>query len=111
MDDWGLQQSELYAIGSRIKIAELARYISPPPLAWLALPFTLLPYPFAYMLWSALLLAALSGTWYLGAPGAGRGRLIHLWPALPGLPCIYPLHLPPPALFPPPSLPRPSTPL
>jgi len=97
--DLGLQQSELYAIGSRIKIAELARYISPPPLAWLALPFTLLPYPFAYMLWSALLLAALAGTWYLGAPGAGPVRLIHLVAALAWLPVIYALQLGQPGLL------------
>jgi hypothetical protein len=97
--DLGLQQSELYAIGSRIKIAELARYISPPPLAWLALPFTLLPYPFAYMLWSALLLAALAGTWYLGAPGAGPARFIHLVAALAWLPVIYALQLGQPGLL------------
>ena len=97
--DLGLQQSELYAIGSRIKIAELARYISPPPLAWLALPFTLLPYPFAYMLWSALLLAALAGTWYLGAPGTGPVRLIQLVAALAWLPVIYALQLGQPGLL------------
>jgi hypothetical protein len=97
--DLGLQQSELYAIGSRIKIAELARYISPPPLAWLALPFTLLPYPFAYMLWSALLLGALTGTWYLTAPGAGPARLIHLVAALAWLPVIYALQLGQPGLL------------
>src|SRR5216683_2461956 len=97
--DLGLQQSELYAIGSRIKIAELARYISPPPLAWLALPFTLLPYPIAYWSWSALLLAALVGTWYLAAPGAGRVRLIHLVAALAWLPVIYALQLGQPGLL------------
>jgi len=97
--DLGLQQSELYAIGSRIRIAELARYISPPPLAWLALPFTLLPYPIAYFSWSALLLAALAGTWYMAAPGAGRERLIHLVAALAWLPVIYALQLGQPGLF------------
>ncbi len=97
--DLGLQQSELDAIGSRIKIAELARYISPPPLAWLAVPFTLLPYPIAYMSWSALLLAALAGTWYLGAPGAGPARFIHLVAALAWLPVIYALQLGQPGLF------------
>jgi hypothetical protein len=97
--DLGLQQSELYAIGSRIKIAELARYISPPPLAWLALPFTLLPYPFAYLLWSVLLLGALTGTWYLVAPGAGPARLIHLVAALAWLPVIYALQLGQPGLL------------
>jgi arabinofuranan 3-O-arabinosyltransferase len=97
--DLNLQQSELDAIGSRIRIAELARYISPPPVAWLALPFTWLPYPLAYLLWSTLLLAALAGTWYLAAPGAGRLRLIHLAAALAWLPVIYGLQLGQPGLF------------
>lgn len=97
--DLNLQQSELDAIGSRIRIAELARYISPPPVAWLALPFTLLSYPVAYVLWSALLLAALAGTWYLAAPGTGRMRLIHLVAALAWLPVIYALQLGQPGLF------------
>jgi arabinofuranan 3-O-arabinosyltransferase len=97
--DLNLQQSALDAIGSRIRIAELARYISPPPVAWLALPFTLLPYPFAYVLWSALLLVALAGTWSVAAPGAGRLRLIHLVAALAWLPVIYALQLGQPGLF------------
>jgi arabinofuranan 3-O-arabinosyltransferase len=97
--DLNLQQSELDAIGSRIRIAELARYISPPPVAWLALPFTWLPYPVAYLLWSTLLSAALAGTWYLTAPGAGRLRLIHLLAALAWLPVIYALQLGQPGLF------------
>jgi hypothetical protein len=68
-------------------------------LAWLALPFTLLPYPFAYLLWSALLLGALTGTWYLAAPGAGPARLIHLVAALAWLPVIYALQLGQPGLL------------
>jgi hypothetical protein len=97
--DLNLQQAQLDALGSRITIAELARYISPPPVAWLALPFTWLPYPIAYLLWSALLLAALAGTWYLAAPGTGRVRLIHLVAALAWLPVIYALQLGQPGLF------------
>lgn len=97
--DLGLQQAELDAMGSRIGIAQLARYISPPPVAWLALPFTVLPYPVAYWTWSALLLIALVGTWYLAAPGAGRLRLIHLAAALGWLPVIYGLQLGQPGLF------------
>src|SRR6266851_3943379 len=97
--DLALQQAELNAMGSGIGIAELARYISPPPVAWLALPFTLLPYPLAYWLWSALLLLALGGTWYLAAPGAGRVRLIYLVAALAWLPVIYALQLGQPGIF------------
>lgn len=97
--DLGLQQSELNAMGSNITIAELARYISPPPLAWLALPFTLLPYPVAYWAWSGMLLLGLVGTWYLAAPGAGRVRLIHLVAALAWIPVIYGLQLGQPGIL------------
>jgi hypothetical protein len=97
--DLGRQQAQLDAMGSGIGIAQLARYISPPPVAWLALPFTLLPYPFAYWLWSAFLLAALVGTWFFAAPGAGRRRLIHLVAALGWLPVIYGLQLGQPGMF------------
>ncbi len=97
--DLGRQQSQLDAMGSGIGIAQLARYISPPPVAWLALPFTLLPYPVAYWLWSAFLLAALAGTWYLAAPGSGRWRIIYLVAALGWLPVIYGLQLGQPGMF------------
>jgi hypothetical protein len=97
--DLGRQQLQLDAMGSGIGIAQLARYISPPPVAWLALPFTLLPYPFAYWLWSAFLLAALGGTWFFSAPGAGRWRLIYLVAALGWLPVIYGLQLGQPGMF------------
>src|SRR6059036_1800587 len=63
--DLTLQQAELDAVGSGIKIAELARYISPPPVAWSALPFTVFPYPVAYWIWSGLLLSALVVAWRL----------------------------------------------
>jgi hypothetical protein len=95
--DLSLQQSQLDALGSGIKIAELARYISPPPLAFLAVPFTALPYPIAYCAWSALLVAALGLTWHLAAPGSGRLRLIFLVAAIGWLPVIYGLQLGQPA--------------
>ncbi len=97
--DLGLQQAQLDAMRSRIGVAQLARFISPPPVAWLALPFTFLPYEVAYWLWSALLLVALGGTWYLAAPGAGRVRLIHLIAALGWIPVIYALQLGQPGIF------------
>jgi len=97
--DLSLQQAELDAIGSGIKIAELARYISPPPVAWLALPLAPLPYEVGYWVWSAMLLVALAWTWYLAAPGRGPWRLFHLAAAIAWLPVIYGLQLGQPALF------------
>jgi hypothetical protein len=97
--DLGLQQKELDALGSGIKIAELARYISPPPVAWAALPFTALPYEPAYFAWSGLLVGALAFTWWLAAPGAGRARVIYLLAAVGWLPVIYGLQLGQPGLL------------
>jgi hypothetical protein len=91
--DLGLQQAQLNAMGSGITVAELARYISPPPLAWLAVPFTALPFPAAYWAWSVLLLVALAATWQLAAPGSGRLRVIFLVAAVGWLPVIYALQL------------------
>lgn len=97
--DLTLQQVELDALGSRIHIAELARYISPPPVAWSALPLTPLPYEVGYWIWSAVLLIALALTWYLAAPGRPPERFIHLAAALGWLPVIYALQLGQPGLF------------
>ena len=97
--DLGLQQAQLDAMGSRITIAELARYISPPPVAWLALPFTALPYEAAYWAWSGLLLIALAATWRLASPGHGPARVIWLAAAVGWLPVIYGLQLGQPGLF------------
>ena len=97
--DLNLQQAELDSIGSSIRIAELARYISPPPVAWAALPLTPLPYPIAYWIWCALLLIALALTWRLAAPGHGPWRLVHIAAALGWLPVIYGLQLGQPGLF------------
>ncbi|MHB8587763.1 MAG: glycosyltransferase family 87 protein [Candidatus Dormibacteraceae bacterium] len=97
--DLSLQQVELDAIGSGIKIAELARYISPPPVAWSALPLTALPYPAAYWTWSSLLLIALVLTWRLTSPGHGPWRFAHLAAAVGWLPVIYGLQLGQPGLF------------
>ena len=97
--DLNLQQAELSAIGSGITVAELARYISPPPVAWLATPFTALPYPVAYWTWSALLVAALGLCWLWASPSAGRLRVLYLLAAVGWLPVIYGLQLGQPGLI------------
>jgi hypothetical protein len=97
--DLNLQQEQLAAIGSAIRVAQLARYVSPPPLAWLMVPLTPLPFRLAYWLWSLPLLMALGLTWKLAAPGQGRIRLIHLAAAIGWLPVIYGLTLGQPVLF------------
>jgi hypothetical protein len=97
--DLKLQQEQLDAIGSQIKVAQLARYVSPPPLAWLVVPLTLLPYRVAYWVWSAILLAALALAWQVAAPGRGRTRTLFLVAAIGWLPVIYGLQLGQPALL------------
>lgn len=97
--DLNLQQAELTAMGSGITVAELARYISPPPVAWLATPFTALPYPIAYWSWSALLVAALIVCWLWAAPGTGRLRVLYLLAGVGWLPVIYGLQLGQPGLI------------
>ena len=97
--DLKLQQAALDALGSGITVAELARFISPPPVAWAALPLTVLPFSEAYLAWTGLLVVALVATWYLAAPAAGRARVIFLAAAVGWLPVIYGLQLGQPALF------------
>jgi glycosyl transferase family 87 len=53
-------------------------YLNPPPLAWLATPFTLLPFPAALVAWSALLIGAALLAWHLVAPGSPLVRLAYL---------------------------------
>jgi hypothetical protein len=53
-------------------------FLNPPPLAWLAAPFTALPFTPAIVVWTVLLLAAALLTWYLAAPGGVLTRAAHL---------------------------------
>ena len=97
--DLRLQQSELDAIHSHITVAQLARFVSPPPLAWLVTPLTALPYQAAYWTWGAILLAALLVAWKIAAPGDVRVRAVVLFAAVGWLPVIYGLQLGQPALL------------
>ena len=53
-------------------------FINPPPLVWIATPFTALPFDVAIVLWTVVILGALLLAWYLVAPGGRLARAAHL---------------------------------
>jgi alpha-1,2-mannosyltransferase len=73
--DIAAQQAAIESLGANFNPQP---FISPPPLAWLATPFVLLPFSAALIIWTVLLLAALVWTWYLLAPSAGLAKVAHL---------------------------------
>ena len=73
--DLAAQRSAIESLGAGFNPQP---FISPPPLAWLATPFLLLPFPAAVALWTLLLIAALCWTWYLLAPRGQVVRPAHL---------------------------------
>jgi Protein of unknown function (DUF2029). len=66
----------------------LTAYISPPLWAWLFVPFTTVPEPVAYGLWSLVSLGALVWAWHIAAPYSGLAKFTLLllalatWPVL-----------------------------
>jgi hypothetical protein len=79
-------------------ISPLSVYISPPPLAWLAVPFTLLPPVPAYLLWTGLSIAALWAGWRLSAPAVER-RWLYALPLMAWFPVFAGLVLGQPVAF------------
>ena len=53
-------------------------FVSPPPLAWLAAPFTALPSQAAYVVWAPLMFASLVAAALLAAGPMRMSRLIHV---------------------------------
>jgi len=53
-------------------------FLNPPPLVWLATPFTLVPFNVAIVLWTVFLLVAAVLAWYVAAPGGWLTRAAHL---------------------------------
>ena len=80
---------------------ELARYLHPPPLAWLYIPLTLLPIPVGF--WTALVIQCglLVAAWYVVAPGTGWGmpRILYLLAAFAWYPVLYELRDGQPVMF------------
>ena len=75
------------------------RYLSPPPLAWITLPLSVLGPAGAFYAWFALSLVALVAAWRLAAPGAGWMRALWLLAALAWYPVLYGLSLGQPILL------------
>jgi hypothetical protein len=75
------------------------RYLSPPPLAWITLPLSVLGAAGSFYAWSALSLIALVAAWWLAAPGAGWMRAMWLLAALAWYPVLYGLSLGQPILL------------
>ena len=66
--DFSTQERALDSIGLGLYWSP---FINPPPLVWLATPFTLLPFTVAIVLWTAVIVGAAVLAWYLAAPGTG----------------------------------------
>ena len=62
--------------------------IYPPPLAWLAVPFTLLPLPVAYACWTAVLTGCVIVAWRLVVPTGSR---LTRWTALAAMLAVMPV--------------------
>lgn len=69
--DLGAQKTAVEGLGSGFYYSP---FLNPPPLVWLATPFTALPFSVAIVLWSLLIFGALILTWYLVAPGSALTR-------------------------------------
>lgn len=80
---------------------DLARYLHPPPLAWLYTPLTFLPPPVGF--WTAMVIQCglLIASWYMIAPGAGWGmpRILYLLGALAWYPVLYQLRVGQPVMI------------
>jgi hypothetical protein len=75
------------------------RFLSPPPVAWLIAPLTLVGPAASFFVWLALSLAALVVAWRLGAPGTRPTRYLWLLGAIAWYPVLYSLSLGQPAML------------
>jgi hypothetical protein len=53
-------------------------FLNPPPLVWLATPFTAMPFEVAIFLWTVLVVLAALFAWWVAAPGDRLIRSAHL---------------------------------
>lgn len=71
-----------------IVIDSYHNYVTPPPLAWLLVPFTVFSVPTGFLVWATVSLAALIAAWWLVSPGKGIARVTLLLIAL----AFWPMH-------------------
>jgi hypothetical protein len=76
-----------------------ARFVSPPPLAWLVLPLSAVGPVGAFWIWLAISLLVLAAAWWLAAPGDGWKRWLWLLGALAWYPVLYALALGQPVIL------------
>ena len=69
------------------------RFLSPPPVAWLLVPLTVLGAAGTVYVWLAASLVALLAAWWIAAPGAGRTRVVWLVFAVAWYPAQYSVSL------------------
>ena len=86
--DLTLQQQLFYQLHPTADIFDWRRYfVSPPPVAWLVSPLTLLPLVPAFWIFAGLSALAFAATGWLAAPGHGIGKVALFLTAT----CVYPV--------------------
>lgn len=83
--DLAAQRREWLAMGGS-DVLPWFPMIYPPPVAWLAVPFTLLPLPAAYAAWFGLLLGMILLSWTLVSRGLSR---MTRWSILAGMLAVF----------------------
>lgn len=74
-------------------------YLNPPVMAWVALPFAALPFQWAHVAWTALLLVALVLSWWLLRPAGQGPRWWWLLGVLALLPAMFSIGIGQPQFF------------
>jgi len=82
-----------------VRFGDGERFLSPPPVAWLIAPLTMVGPSATFFIWLTLSLAALVVAWWLGAPGTGPTRYLWLVGAIGWYPVLYSLSLGQPAML------------
>ena len=91
--DVDLQRRLIQGLQHQQVLSPLSVYISPPLLAWLVVPFTLLPPVAAYLIWTALSIAALALAFHLAGPRQVEHRWLFALPLIAWFPVFMSLVL------------------